>query len=143
MKSGSQDVERAVEIDVDDGSKAIGGHAQRRRDEIAGCSGEDDIDFAVMVVCFLKSSRNAVVIAHVGGHTQRIAASFPYLLCRKADFFFRSADHGDFGASFCEALGDTQVDATACTGDKRNFALQHIRSECLRHLCCPRCCLAG
>jgi hypothetical protein len=68
-----------------------------------------------MVVCFLKSSRNAVVIAHVGGHTQRIAASFPYLLCRKADFFFRSADHGDFGATAIRRLMPLLAPATNAT----------------------------
>src|SRR5205085_7489197 len=75
--SRTASVEGAKQVDVDDGLEAIGRHSQRGSGEIPGCSAQQDIDFAVLLACLLKSATDGAVIANISRKSGSIPSGTP------------------------------------------------------------------
>ena len=63
--TGAEHVEGAVEVDVDNSAKTVRRHAERRRDEITGSAGHNDIELTEFFDRLLQPAANGRVVAHI------------------------------------------------------------------------------
>ena len=120
----AQHVERAEEIDVDDGLEAVRRHAKGRGGEIPGGARHQDVDVAKRVVRRFSAAVVRLGIAHVGSVADRFAAEAFEAARGRVDLVLRAAEHGQRGAGLGKRLGDAEVDAAGAAGDEHRTALE-------------------
>ena len=118
VEAGAEDVEAAVEIDIDHRLEAVGRDAERRGDEIAGLSGDQGMDRPVPGDGLLQGAVDLGIVAHVGARAEHIATMRCQFSDRAVDPFRRAAADRDLGARLGEAVRDPQIDAAGAAGNE-------------------------
>ena len=107
---------------------------QHRRGKVAGCSAQQNVDVAKLVMGLLQGCVDGRIVANVQGwrsrpclqpHSNRIYGGIQL-------FLFASGQH-DFCAMFREAFGHPQADAAAASRDEGDLSLEEPLPKDARH----------
>ncbi len=132
-KAGAKDIEGADQVDVHHGLEAVGGHAQRRRDKVAGRARDHDVDRAEFVARARECRFHRGVVAHIGRHANSAATGINDAGRRRGNALGVAADQRQAGARLGEVPGDAQVDAGRGAGDEHDLAGQDVVFERVGH----------
>src|SRR5882672_12477296 len=106
--ASTENVECAVQVNIDDGPEGVGGYAQRGRHEIPGSAGDDDVERAKGRDRRVERRASDGVVSDV---TRKIERARPNFGGRRLRLRRIAPGDRDLRTECCEALGNPQIDA--------------------------------
>ena len=124
--AAAENIERAVEIDIDHRPERIRAHPQHGRKEVPRSARNHDIHRPQAAAHFLHRRTDRPVIAHVGGQADCLMTDFGGGI---GSLFGVAPQHCDTGTQFGKPFGNAQVDPAGAARNEGHLAFKQALPE--------------